>query len=258
MPLFQGAEQHSVAQTWQKMAKRNGLYFLALLILLAVAGVAIFGWWALVYHNQDKTQEWGAFNVPGAPYRDGSETGTSASRTDLESSGRLEPVFLDDISQFIEDKQQKRPAPAARVSRAAAPAPVTTAERSENAAVTKAKRFYYNLKNNPRFRNSRALHQWNREFLSHGDLHKINAKYQKDRDAAAFVIAVLQSPNFMNLAAKYLFEPDIQEFAGQMMGAKEVTASIEASGNEALVKQSLAQLRLLKAEGSSKNAQVPR
>lgn len=242
------------------MAKRNGLYFWALLILLALAGGISFGWWALVYRNQDKMQEsgGGAFNVPEAPDQNEPKTGVSASRTDPDSSGILEPGVLVDMAEFMEDRPQMRPAPAAKAPGAAAAAPATTVRRSENPAVTKAKRFYYNLKNNPRFRNSKALRRWNREFLSHKDLRKINAKYQKDRDAAAFVTAVLQSPNFMNLAAKYLFEPDIQAFAGQMMGAKEVTASIEASGNEALVKQSLAQLRLLKEKGAPQSGQIPR
>jgi hypothetical protein len=168
---------------------------------------------------------------------------------DTAPSARLDPGFLVDTGASVEYRSKTSPVPATKPARAAAPVPASPGWRGESVMLTKAKRFYYNLKMTPKFRNSRAIHQWNREFLAHEDLRKINAKYLKDRDAVAFINAVVQSPNFMNLAARHFREPDIQAFAEQMMCSKEVTASIGIFGKDDQVNRALARLRLLKAGG---------
>ncbi len=88
--------------------------------------------------------------------------------------------------------------------------------------------FFFDLKNQPRFKNSAAIQNWKRDFLSHPDLKAVNDRYRKDGDAIRFMVDMTQSPNFQGMVKEYLGRPDARAFIRDMTAAKEVQDSADS------------------------------
>lgn len=97
----------------------------------------------------------------------------------------------------------------------------------ERRKVKKAKSTFYDLKKDPRFKNSKALQDWKKEFLGHKDLRKINAAYQKDRDAIKFMVKMVGSPNFRGMFGKYMLREDMRDFIQTMAKSAAVNAAAD-------------------------------
>jgi len=69
--------------------------------------------------------------------------------------------------------------------------------------VSRAVKFYYALKKDPRFKGNTAIQEWKTEFLSYPDLKAVNDRYAKDGDPVRFMVGMLRSPNFKSMVAKY-------------------------------------------------------
>jgi len=89
----------------------------------------------------------------------------------------------------------------------------------------KAQDAYYQLKKSQRFRNSRVILDWKREFLSHGDLAAIDARYRRDGDAARFLKDMVRSASFRQMLGRYIGMPDMQAFIKELAEKPAVMAA---------------------------------
>ncbi|MEI8191503.1 MAG: hypothetical protein WCI75_17450, partial [candidate division NC10 bacterium] len=80
----------------------------------------------------------------------------------------------------------------------------------------KAEDVYYELKKSRRFKNSKTIQGWKREFLSNPDLAAIDARYRRDGDGARFVKDMARSANFRGMLGRYIAAPDIQAFIKEL------------------------------------------
>lgn len=91
--------------------------------------------------------------------------------------------------------------------------------------VSKAVRYFFKLKRHPRFKKSKVIREWKRDFLSYKDLRRINRRFRKDGDALRFVSSMVRSPNFRKMAKKYIQRPDVQAFVKKMASSRSVLSS---------------------------------
>lgn len=128
--------------------------------------------------------------------------------------------------------------------------------RKERRRVSKAVRLYYKLKDRPRFKRSKVVREWKRDFLIYPDLRAINARYQRDRDAVRFVAATVRSPNFKKMLRKYIGTPDVQAFMRIMSGSKTVSAASPAFTKDAKVASLLETLTVSTLSGMPGGSQL--
>ena len=84
---------------------------------------------------------------------------------------------------------------------------------------------FFSLKNSARFKNSKVVQAWKRDFLSHPDLKAVNDEWRKDHDPLKFMMSMVRAPSFSKMAAQYLVKKDMRDFISQMAGTKEVKDS---------------------------------
>lgn len=212
-----------------------------LVVIFADVGLIIWGWHLYQKRQQDKLDASG-FNLAQTPKEERKPFASMPDPVkvdDLEASMRLVIKESRDLPALGQGRGGAPPvqtgAEAARTARAAPPPARPPSARSmktvsaeERRKVRKAKGFYYNLKNDPRFRDSQVLKDWQKEFLSHDDLRKINAEYQKDRDAIKFMVHMVGSDSFRGMFGKYMLKPEMRDFVKEMAGSAVVTAAADA------------------------------
>ena len=116
-------------------------------------------------------------------------------------------------------------APLSVVPEEGAPPPPKAAAPRTDPLLKKAEEVYYAVKNSPRFRNSKVISEWKRDFLASRDLAAIEARYRKDRDARRFISEMVRSPDFKKMLGKYAPRPDLQAFLKEMAGKEAVTSA---------------------------------
>ena len=185
-----------------------------LAIILADVAIILVCWF--VYKGRQLSYSSGGLNLAEAPAEEAPQVPQAAPappRKDVGSLGLLR-----------KEPAPARPAPQSAKSSAPERKPAFEAEQS-GPLVRATKRYFYGLKKSSRFANSKVIRQWEREFLSHGDLRAVDAAYQNDRNAVRFVIGMARSPSFAKMLNKHLAQPDIQAFMMQMATSQTVIAS---------------------------------
>lgn len=171
-----------------------------LLFLLVDAGLIIWGW----HLYQGKKEKYDAFGFD-------LKTPPPASAHPAEALPARAPVPkkgpLGRLKYLVKDKQTKR-TPATRGRKE-----IVSAARSrpieERRKVRRATLFFFNLKNQPRFKNSQTILGWKREFLSHSDLKAVNDRYRKDGDAVRFMVDMTASEEVQDSADSFLEDVNI-------------------------------------------------
>ncbi len=217
----------------------RGQIFLLVVILVDI-GLLIWGWH--IYQRRQEKLDDSGFNLSKAPekeknpfdYNPGSDD-----VKDLEASMRLvikESRNLPALGQGRGGAPPVQSGERESSRRSDSPPPPIhkTSSRSMNDAsaeerrkVKKAKSAFYDLKKDPKFKNSKAIKDWNKEFLSHKDLRKINAAYQKDRDAIKFMVKMVGSSNFRGMFGKYMLRADMRDFVQTMAKSAAVNAAAD-------------------------------
>ncbi|MFA6091994.1 MAG: hypothetical protein WCU88_05170 [Elusimicrobiota bacterium] len=169
---------------------------LLLIILLVDVGLVIVAW----HMRRQRQMDYGNFGLDlssppnPAPALNAAPTAAAALPQPEEPAiipGTLSSVVPEDLG----------PGP-----RGAAASPASAA------GLGQAKSVFDKVKNEPRFRNSKILREWKRDFLAYPDLAGINSRYQKDRNIAAFLKSMVRSGNFRRMFRKYIGTPDMQAF----------------------------------------------
>lgn len=211
-----------------------------LLILLADVGIAVFAWH--LYQSRKSSVDSSGLDLSKAP--------------EISQPLRLPPESLppeprSSMQYLIPDRRPVRgPAPSGQEPSQAGAGRGGGASGPQDAVVTKALRVYYGLKKSPRFRGSRAIAEWQKEFLSYPDLKAINDEYQKDRDPLRFLAHMARSPNFQGMALKYLSHPDLRQFLAAMAGSEEVGGAAGVFLKEPAILSSVKGLGLLGGAGA--------
>ncbi|MFH1725026.1 MAG: hypothetical protein ABII00_10450 [Elusimicrobiota bacterium] len=109
--------------------------------------------------------------------------------------------------------------------KAAGASPNTGDSEKRSRRISEAVRFFQKLKRSPRFKNSKVIKEYKRDFHSYPDLHAVNERYKKDQDAIRLIAGTVTSPNFPKLVKKYLGRPDIQDFIKEALAAPAVLRS---------------------------------
>lgn len=99
--------------------------------------------------------------------------------------------------------------------------------------VKKAEDAYFRLKNSKRFKDSKALKEFRKEFLSYPDLQKLNKDYyEKDGSTIKFIRDTLKSPNFGQVVKKHINQPDVHAFFTSMAGSADVMQAAKVMTKE--------------------------
>lgn len=194
-------------------------------ILLVDVGLLIFGWH--LYQRRQENLDDAGLNFSRAPEP------TAEPATPAVPAPREDPIS--GIDRYV----KKEPLPTA------APAPVAKAPDKAEAPGTKhglagtvppsspemkkkmekAVDAFFDLKNQPRFKNSKVVQAWKKDFLSHADLKALNDEWRKEHDPLKFMMGMVRSPNFQKMAASYLVKDDMRAFIKEMAGSKAVKDS---------------------------------
>lgn len=206
---------------------------LLLIIVLADVGLVVWGWHL---REQKKAAEYGSsglnFASVPAPEPPRARPALPAAAVQAPSSGGPVSVVPEKLA-------------------AAAPSP---APPRSGSLLKKAEGVYYLLKNSPRFKDSRTLREWKREFLSHPDLAAIDARYRKDANARRFIRDMVRSPDFKRMLARYAPRPDLQAFLKEMAGKEAVTAAASLFSDDGEV---MGVCRSLRIPGAAAQAAPP-
>lgn len=195
---------------------------LILAILLLDVGLLIWGWH--LYQRRQESLDDAGLNISRVPEP------AAAPAAPLSAPAREEP--LSGIDRYV----KKEPLPGATAAPAGAAAQAAGAKSAlvPAAAPTspemkrkmdKAVDAFFDLKNQPRFKNSKAVQAWKKDFLSHADLRALNDEWRKEHDPLKFMMGMVRSPNFQKMAASYLVKPDLRDFVSALAGAKAVKDS---------------------------------
>ncbi len=197
---------------------------LLLVIVLADIGLVVWGWYL---REQKKAAEYGSggLNLAAAP----------AAPAPRPAPRRETPVPL--------------PAPSSGalfsvVPEEGPPPPPKAAAPRTDPSLKKAEEIYYAVKNSPRFRNSKVIQEWKRDFLASRDLAAIEARYRKDRNARRFISEMVRSPDFKKMLGKYAPRPDLQAFLKEMAGKEAVTSAAGLFSEDGAVMGIFKSLRL--------------
>lgn len=193
-------------------------------ILLIDVGLLIWGW-HLYQRRQERLDDAG-LNFARAPEADAEKTFV-----------RVTPEAPSGIDRYVKKESlavvrtpgvptTASPADAGRPAQRA-PLPPSPAPQTADSKLTssKAVNYFFDLKNQPRFKNSKAIQAWKQDFLSHPDLKALNDGWRKDHDPLKFLVGMVKSPNFRAMAEKHLAHQDMQDFVKQMASAPAVLAS---------------------------------
>ena len=239
---------------------------LILAILLLDVGLMIWGWH--LYQRRQERLDDGGLNFARAPEADPARPPAPAAPEEAPLSG---------IDRYVK-KEALAPAgpPGARpgTAPASAAAPKKAASfaaqpKEAKLKIDKAVSYFFDLKNSPRFKNSKVIQAWKKEFLSHSDLKALNDGWRKDHDPFKFLIGMVQSPNFRGMTEKYLAQADMQAFikdmatapavvnsAGSFMADDSISGAVSGLklglGGSAPMKDSSAQMGALKANPALK------
>ena len=209
----------------------GGQIFL-LVVILADVGLLIWGWH--IYQRRQARLDDSGFNLANTPENERQQYTATPNPFDIDNLEKSMQLVI----------KESRDLPALGEGRGGAPPVQTGAERTrvadrpssstpppvgktsnrsmknastaERRKVRKAKSFYYDLKQDPRFKNSKVLKDWKKEFLTHKDLRKINADYQKDRDAIKFMVKMVGSSSFRGMFGKYMMKAEMRDFVQDM------------------------------------------
>ena len=199
-----------------RQSSQSPVFFL--LALIFGLGV-LLGVWRFYQAKQIKNEdlETSGFEVSSAPeYSEPSPP--SAHENVIKRKDRLDYLIKEDRTTIVKQRSNPTPSAAHRLS------PLETRKAKK---IFKAVRFYYDLKNSERFKNSDFVREWKKDFFSYDDLRKVNAEYQKDRDALRFMVNMTKSPNFKELLSKHFKRPDSQDFLRSMTKSPEVQAAAD-------------------------------
>lgn len=206
----------------QKSEKSTFGPALILGILLLDVGLMIWGWH--LYQRKQERLDDGGLNFARAPEADPALPLPAA---------EPEPAPLSGIDRYVK-KEAVAPAPPAG-SKAAGPAAsgkspkqaatLAAQPREAKLKIDKAVSYFFDLKNSPRFKNSKVIQAWKKEFLSHPDLKALNDGWRKEHDPFKFLVGMVKSPNFRGMTEKYLAQADMQAFVKDMATAPAVVNS---------------------------------
>lgn len=197
---------------------------LILAILLLDVGLLIWGWH--LYQRRQESLDDAGLNVSRVPEP------AAAPAAPLSAPVREAPLSGIDRYVKVEPRPSARAAPdgAAVQAPAAGTKPALTAPAAPvtgemKRKMDKAVDAFFDLKNQPRFKNSKAVQAWKKDFLSHADLRALNDEWRKEHDPLKFMMGMVRSPNFQKMAAAYLVKPDMRDFVSAMAGSKAVKDS---------------------------------
>lgn len=193
-------------------------------ILLLDVGLIIWGWH--LYQKRQENLDDAGLSLSRAPDL------TPAPDGPVAAAPREDP--LSGIDRYV--KQEALPAPLKTPSAPppkgpAAPGRPDLAPSAAGATpemkrtMDKAVDAFFDLKNQPRFKNSKTVSAWKKEFLGHADLRALNDQWRKEHDPLKFMMGMVRSPNFQKMAAAYLVKPDMRDFVSAMAGSKAVKDS---------------------------------
>lgn len=195
-------------------------------ILLLDVGLLIWGWH--LYQKRQENLDDAGLNFSRAP-EPSAEPAVAHVPAKPEPMGGIDRYVkkeaLPDVRASTATAAQAAKAPSAGAGKpalAAAAAPVTPDMKRK---MDRAVDAFFDLKRQPRFKNSKVIQGWKRDFLSYPDLKKVNDDYRKDKDPLKFMMSMVRSPNFQKMAAEYLVKQDMRDFIKEMTGSKAVKES---------------------------------
>lgn len=182
---------------------------LILLFLLVDVGLIIWAWH--LYQKKQEQYDSSGFAYQSAPVEI-EALAAPEPKASVRSKDGVDYLIKEDRGQSRQDRRIE--------SRRTQPVSAAVAQRRRK--VFKATSFYYDLKNSPRFKNSKLAREWKADFLSYPDLKAVNDAYQKDRDAVKFMVNMAKSPNFSELLKNHFSKPETKEFISKMTKSKAV------------------------------------
>lgn len=97
----------------------------------------------------------------------------------------------------------------------------------------KAENYFFSMKHSKRFKDSKALKDFNRDFLANPELKGINDRYYKEhRNAVRFVVETVKSPGFRSVVKKHVANADVSAFVHAMMGSGSVMLAAKTVSKE--------------------------
>jgi len=207
---------------------------LILIVVLADVGLVIWGWHR---YQAGKT----GYDGAGLDLENEPEITRRRSPGGLNTSHRF-PAKNDTALRTKKSAQNRsRPSKTKRTRRKAARRRTSAANQKK---ISKAVQFFKELKNKPKYKNSKAINAWKRDILSYPDLRALNTEYQQNRDPIAFIVNMTRSPNFTKMARKYLHRPDVKDFVKEMVTSPEVLASMKAVMADVDISSAIKNIRL--------------
>lgn len=237
-------------------------------ILLVDVGLLIVGW-----HFYQKRQE----NLDDAGLNFSRAPEPTAEPVAPVSAPKVDPIS--GIDRYVKKEALPVAPPPATAAKAgeiepagnkhslSAATPPTSPETKKK--MEKAVDAFFDLKNQPRFKNSKVVQAWKKDFLGYPDLKALNDEWRKEHDPLKFMMGMVRSPNFQKMAASYLVKDDMRNFIKEMAGSKAVKESastfmtdqsvataVKAFGliGSAPMKDSSAQMEQLKANPALRGA----
>lgn len=227
-------------------------------VLLLDVGLMIWGWH--LYQRRQESLDDAGLNFSRAP------DPTVAPAVPAAPQPREEP--LSGIDRYVKaevlgpaPKASTAAAPGATAPAAAKPAlaaapPPSSPEMKRK--MEKAVDAFFDLKNQPRFKNSKVVKAWKSEFLSHPDLRALNDQWRKEHDPLKFMMGMVRSPNFQKMAATYLIKPDVRDFVSAMAGSKAVKESAGTFMTDESVKTAVTAFGLVGSAPKDSSQQMER
>ena len=183
---------------------------LLLIIILADVGLVVIGWHI---HEQRKAE----YTLAGLNLAAPPNPRTYAPPAPPPPPPPAAPAVGSGPPASVIPGKAERQAPPVRSEGASRPGPGSWMDKAEDA--------YYQLKKSQRFKNSKVISDWKREFLSHPDLAAIDARYRRDGDGARFLKGMVRSGNFRQMLGRYLAVPDMQAFIKELAAKPAVMAA---------------------------------
>ncbi|MBI5596706.1 MAG: hypothetical protein HY928_11500 [Elusimicrobia bacterium] len=247
----------------QKTDKSSFGPAIILAVLLLDVGLMIWGWH--LYQRRQERLDDGGLNFARAPEADPSLPVPADPPASAPLSG---------IDRYVK-KEALAPAgpgaPKAGTPAGAKKPALSLAAQPKEAKlkIDRAVSYFFDLKNSPRFKNSKVIQAWKKDFLSHPDLKALNDGWRKDKDPLKFLVGMVQSPSFRGMTEKYLVQADMQAFikdmatapavvnsAGSFMADDSISGAVSGLklglGGPAPMKDSSAQMGALKANPALK------
>jgi len=210
-----------------------------LLIILVDVGLIILGWY--VHQNRKLSYDGSGLSLSKAP-----ETSQPAS---FAPSREEKKASEGSLMFVIKEKMRSRAAGAAQQGAVHQAGPGASPS-ARSMAVRKAVLFFFDLKKDPRFKDSPAIADWKREFLSYPDLRAVDEGFKKDGDALKFMVQMVRSPNFQSMVQRHLLKPEIQTFVNEMAKSSLVADSAKTFLEDSSISSAVQSLGLLSKAGA--------